>query len=58
MRIEASGVVVEAGGRRLINAVSLTVEAGTVVALVGPNGAGKSTLLRARSDEIVPRAGW
>ena len=58
MRIEANGVVVEAGGRRLVDQVSLNVDPGTVVALVGPNGAGKSTLLRTLSGEIVPRAGW
>jgi iron complex transport system ATP-binding protein len=39
-------VVVEAGGRRLVDDVSLTIEPGSWVSLLGPNGAGKTTLLR------------
>jgi iron complex transport system ATP-binding protein len=39
-------VVVEAGGRRIVDDVSLTVEPGSWVSLLGPNGAGKTTLLR------------
>jgi branched-chain amino acid transport system ATP-binding protein len=37
--------------------VSVTVEAGQIVALVGANGAGKTTLLRAISGMISTRAG-
>jgi iron complex transport system ATP-binding protein len=40
------GVTVEAGGRRLVDDVSFSVEAGTWLSLLGPNGAGKTTLLR------------
>ena len=39
-------VTVEAGGRRLVDEVSFSVEHGTWVSLLGPNGAGKTTLLR------------
>ncbi|MFI1380937.1 ABC transporter ATP-binding protein [Embleya sp. NPDC020886] len=34
------------GGRKLVDAVSLTVAPGEVFGLLGPNGSGKSTLLR------------
>jgi len=37
--------------------VSITVEAGQIVALVGANGAGKTTLLRAISGMIPTRSG-
>jgi len=45
--LEARGVAVARGGRRILNSVSLRVEPGTFTALAGPNGSGKSTLLRA-----------
>lgn len=37
--------------------VSLTVESGTIVALLGSNGAGKSTLLKAISNVLYPEEG-
>lgn len=46
-RLEAVGIAVELGGRRVVDGVSLTAEAGRIVAVVGPNGAGKTSLLRA-----------
>lgn len=37
--------------------VSMTVEEGSIVALVGSNGAGKSTLMQSIAGLIKPRAG-
>ena len=45
------------GNRRLLDQVSFTAEAGSVIAIVGPNGAGKSTLLRMLSGESKPTGG-
>ena len=37
--------------------ISLSVDAGEIVALIGANGAGKSTTLRAIAGQLLPRAG-
>jgi iron complex transport system ATP-binding protein len=51
--VEALGLAVELGGRRVVDGVSLRAEAGQVVAVVGPNGAGKTTLLRALAGLVA-----
>jgi ABC-2 type transport system ATP-binding protein len=46
VRIEASGLTKEFGGRRVVDGLSFTVAPGKVTGFVGPNGAGKSTTLQ------------
>ena len=45
------------GGRRVVEDVSLVVEAGSVLGLLGPNGAGKSTVFRMLAGVEVPDRG-
>ena len=45
------------GGVRALDAVSITIEEGTVHALVGENGAGKSTLGKIIAGALAPDAG-
>jgi cobalamin transport system ATP-binding protein len=54
--IGLSGVIVELGGRAVVDRVDAVVEQGEWLALIGPNGAGKTTLLRAIA-RLVPYGG-
>jgi branched-chain amino acid transport system ATP-binding protein len=45
------------GGLQAVNAVSLDVPRGTLLALIGPNGAGKSTTVNLLSGVLQPTAG-
>jgi iron complex transport system ATP-binding protein len=45
--LSARDLTVHSGQRVLLEAVSLAVDCGELLAIVGPNGAGKSTLLKA-----------
>jgi tungstate transport system ATP-binding protein len=55
--VDLSGVVYEAGGKRLIDGVSLTLGPGPLTCVMGPNGAGKSLLLRLIAGLIRPGGG-
>ncbi|MGA0916776.1 MAG: ABC transporter ATP-binding protein [Ilumatobacteraceae bacterium] len=50
-------VSVSLGGRSVLDAVSLEVSAGEVVAVFGPSGSGKSTLLRAVAGLVEVESG-
>ena len=55
--LEIEGLDVRYGTSQALFGVSLSVEAGTVLAVLGTNGAGKSTLARAVSGLVAPSAG-
>src|SRR3972149_3403807 len=47
----------EAGGRRIIDGISLEIGAGPRTGILGPNGAGKSVLLRICHGLLAPTSG-
>lgn len=55
--LRVDGLVVDRGGRRVLNGVSVRSGTGEVVGLVGPNGAGKTTLLRACTGAVGTESG-
>ena len=55
--IEVSQLVFEYPGHRALDGVSVSIDAGSVTALVGPNGAGKSTLMRCIAGLEQPLSG-
>ena len=55
--VELSNVSLGYDGRPILAGIDLTVDSGSLTALVGPNGGGKSTLLKAIAGELKPMAG-
>ncbi len=57
MLIDVASVSVSFGDRRVLDGVSLEVEAGSSAAIVGPSGSGKTTLAFCISGALKPDAG-
>jgi lipopolysaccharide export system ATP-binding protein len=55
--LEAEGLVKSYNGRRVVDRVGFTVDAGEIVGLLGRNGAGKTTSFRMTIGMITPEAG-
>lgn len=54
--LSAHGISVQRGGRTVLDDASVSIDTGSLVAVVGPNGAGKSTLVAALTG-LLPLAG-
>ncbi len=55
--IEAREISVEIQSKKLLDAVSLEIRAGEILAVVGQNGAGKSTLRKVLCGDLLPTQG-
>ena len=55
--VHVRGLAFQAGGRRLIDGIDLTLRPGVRTVIMGPNGAGKSLLLRLLHGLLEPSAG-
>ena len=56
-RIDAIGVSQHAGGHQILHEVSVSIESGSLVAVIGGSGAGKTTLLEVQAGVRPPSAG-
>lgn len=57
MRIEASDIACQAGGRTILGPLDLALDGPGLTGLIGPNGAGKTTLLRVLTGVRRPDRG-
>lgn len=55
--VEATGVIYQVGGARLVSEIDLTVADGELLVVIGPNGAGKSILMRLLAGDLRPVSG-
>jgi len=55
--LEVTGLTAGYGAAPVLHGLDLTIEAGTITAVLGANGAGKTTLLRTLSGLLRPSAG-
>ncbi|MFA5662504.1 ATP-binding cassette domain-containing protein [Castellaniella sp.] len=55
--LQATGLILDEGGRRTMDGLDLSIVQGERLALVGPNGAGKSTLVHLLAGSFLPTAG-
>jgi iron complex transport system ATP-binding protein len=56
-QLQAQNIVVERGGRRVVDDVSAAWVSPGLIAVIGPNGAGKSTFLSALAGLLTPEGG-
>jgi ABC-2 type transport system ATP-binding protein len=57
MSIEVSSISKFYGEQKALNAISFSVDKGSVVGFLGPNGAGKSTMMKILTGYIEPNEG-
>ncbi|MGE5387207.1 MAG: ABC-F family ATPase [Betaproteobacteria bacterium] len=57
VEVENLAFAYEAGGRKIFNNLTLTLNAGDKVAVIGENGVGKTTLLKLLMGELAPSFG-
>lgn len=55
--LHVDGVVMQFGGLKALDTVSVSVKRGTIHGLIGPNGSGKSTMMNVLTGIYVPTMG-